>query len=326
MRMIRCIELLAGLLVGINAISVLAADVPPAGSVTEPASAAIPEIGTEVVITAPEPRYVAPTTRDRIGRIWAPVYINDKGPFRLVLDTGASSSAIIAQVAESLGIAPDPSHTVNLQGATGNVIVPTIRVDSLEMGELVLNGKKLPIVPDALGGAEGILGSEGLSDKRIRIDFRHDLITITRSRGQRADDGFYVVPFVLMRGRLITVNTLVGNQRVKAVIDTGGQTTLANLALRDALQRQRLKVGPTIDTIVGATLDEEQGEGYPMPSIHMGSIVIRVSSVTFSDLHIFKHWGLIGEPALMIGMDALGLLDTLIIDYRRRELQIKMRS
>ena len=39
-------------------------------------------------IQAPEPRYVAPTRRDRIGRIWAPVYINDKGPFRLVLDTG----------------------------------------------------------------------------------------------------------------------------------------------------------------------------------------------------------------------------------------------
>ena len=30
----------------------------------------------EVVVTAPEPRYVAPTLRDRIGRIWAPVFID----------------------------------------------------------------------------------------------------------------------------------------------------------------------------------------------------------------------------------------------------------
>jgi hypothetical protein len=29
---------------------------------------------------------------------------------------------------------------------------------------------------------------------------------------------------------------------------------------------------------------------------------------------------------MLIGMDALGLLDTLIIDYRRRELQIRMRD
>jgi hypothetical protein len=32
------------------------------------------------------------------------------------------------------------------------------------------------------------------------------------------------------------------------------------------------------------------------------------------------------EPALLIGMDALGLLDVLIIDYRRNELQLRMRG
>jgi hypothetical protein len=51
--------------------------------------------------------------------------------------------------------------------------------------------------------------------------------------------------------------------------------------------------------------------------------VIHDSGVTFADVYIFKHWKLIGEPALMIGMDALGTLDTLIIDYRRKELQIR---
>ncbi len=49
-----------------------------------PASAEL----NELTVTAPEPRFVAPTRRDRIGRIWAPVQINGKGPFRLVLDTG----------------------------------------------------------------------------------------------------------------------------------------------------------------------------------------------------------------------------------------------
>src|SRR4026209_2311683 len=57
----------------------------------------------EVIVAAPEPRYVAPTLRDRIGRVWAPVYINGQGPLRLVLDTGASSSAVTALAAERLG-------------------------------------------------------------------------------------------------------------------------------------------------------------------------------------------------------------------------------
>ncbi len=45
--------------------------------------------------------------------------------------------------------------------------------------------------------------------------------------------------------------------------------------------------------------------------------------MTFADFEIFKHWKMTEEPAMLIGMDVLGLLDTLIIDYRRRELQVQ---
>ena len=50
------------------------------------------------------------------------------------------------------------------------------------------------------------------------------------------------------------------------------------------------------------------------------------SDVTFGDMHIFEHWRLTNEPVMLVGMDALGLLDTMIIDYRRHELQIRMRD
>ena len=70
-------------------------EAPPGGEViptTTPLSlSGIDPIIDEVVVEAPQPRYVAPTLRDSIGRIWAPVFINGKGPFRLVLDTGASA-------------------------------------------------------------------------------------------------------------------------------------------------------------------------------------------------------------------------------------------
>jgi hypothetical protein len=31
------------------------------------------------------------------------------------------------------------------------------------------------------------------------------------------------------------------------------------------------------------------------------------------------------QPAVLIGMDVLGILDTLVIDYKRRELQVRTR-
>ena len=48
--------------------------------------------------------------------------------------------------------------------------------------------------------------------------------------------------------------------------------------------------------------------------------------VTFTDTAIFQHWELTTEPALLLGMDVLGLLDVLVIDYRTKELHVRFRG
>jgi len=280
---------------------------------------------TEIIIRAPEPRYVAPTRRDQIGRIWAPVMINGKGPFRLVLDTGASRSSVTLPVVEQLGLKPDESAQVRLRSVTGSATVPTIRVDTLEVGDLLINDSKLP-VSDALGGAEGVLGNEGLADRRVYIDFRHDLIIISRSHGRAAPAGFMTIPFQLEQGRLLIANVRLGAVQAKAIIDTGAEVTVGNNALRNELARHSRREHTTIDTIEGVTHDTQTGEGRKAPPIQFGPIEIQTSHMTFLDTRIFEYWKMTKEPAVQIGMDALGLLDTLVIDYRRRELQLRMRE
>src|SRR2546427_4283006 len=98
---------LAAVLAALIAVMAPARADEPAGE-PEATAPALPQ----VIVEAPEPRYVAPTRRDRIGRIWAPVLINDRGPVRLVLDTGASRSAINASVAAALGIDLSNAATV----------------------------------------------------------------------------------------------------------------------------------------------------------------------------------------------------------------------
>src|SRR5688500_9952866 len=115
----------------------------------------------EVIVAAPEPRYVAPTLRDRIGRVWAPVYLNGQGPFRLVLDTGANRSAVTQSLATRIA-APIKPGAVRLFGVTGSSVVSTIHIDSIEVGDLWLGNRHLAIVEDVFGGAEGILGADGL--------------------------------------------------------------------------------------------------------------------------------------------------------------------
>ncbi len=245
---------------------------------------------TEIVIQAPEPRYVAPTRRDQIGRIWAPVYINGKGPFRLVLDSGASRSGVTARVARALGLPPDASSPVRLRAVTGTATVPTIRVDTIEVGDILVKDLRLPILGDALGGADGVLGNEGLADRRVYIDFRHDLIIISRSRDRPADAGFMTIPFTLERGRLLVAQVQLGRVRAKAIIDTGGQVTVANLALRDALARRAKDEHVTVDQIEGVTNEVQDGEGRRAPPIQFGPIEIRSQHMTFADMRIFDYW------------------------------------
>jgi hypothetical protein len=197
-------------------------------------------------------------------------------------------------------------------------------VDTLSIGDVAVDQAILPIVPDALGGAEGVLGSEGLLGKRIFIDFRHDRINIAYSKNERSAPGFISVPFHSLRGTLVVVDAFVGQVRCKAIIDTGGQVTIANLALKEALARVGAAPRSKYDTIIGATKDIQRGELMDTPAIGLGAITIHDPGVTFGDLYIFKQWRLTSEPAILIGMDTLGLLDTLIIDYRRHELQLRM--
>ncbi|MEZ5457858.1 MAG: retropepsin-like aspartic protease [Steroidobacteraceae bacterium] len=188
----------------------------PAGTVPEPP---LPE----VTIAAPEPRWVAPTRRDRIGRIWAPVMLDGKGPYRLVLDTGANRSVIVDRVAAELGDAVKTDRKIRVLGVTGSAVVPVVRVGSMEIGDLMLAPVNLPIVPDVFGGADGILGNEGLRDKRIVIDFKRDLITVRFSKRERPGPGFQTLRIAFRHNHLITFDVMVGRVRARAILDTGAR-------------------------------------------------------------------------------------------------------
>jgi predicted aspartyl protease len=276
-----------------------------------------------VIVQENEPRYVAPTLRDRIGRIWAPVMINGKGPYRLVLDTGANSSAIIPSVVKSLGVSTHESKKVQLHGVTGSAVVPVVNADSLEVGDLYIDGATLPVVADVFGGAEGILGPKGLGDKRIFIDFRNDEIRIQRSRGESAAPGYTRLPVKFTAGQLMMFEIRIGGIRTKAILDTGAQLTLGNQALREALLR-RNKKGEAQD-IIGVTLDVQTGHSFNVPTISLGAIEVRNMRVTFGDMFIFEQWKMNDEPAMLIGMDVIGSLGSLVIDYKMRELHMRPR-
>ena len=104
------------------------------------------------------------------------------------------------------------------------------------------------------------------------------------------------------------MDAFLGGVPVKAVIDTGGQATLGNEALRTALaeRRRRQQQDAIPDDVTGATLDVQMGSRIETPSLALGEIMVRNPAMTFADFAIFEHWKMTEEPAMLIGMDVLG--------------------
>jgi hypothetical protein len=198
-------------------------------------------------------------------------------------------------------------------------------VSRLEVGDLLIGPSDLPVLTDVFGGAQGVLGIEGLANKRIYADFGHDRLEITLSHGERARRDFIVVPLTQTNNGLLVANVRVGSVRAKAIVDTGAQGTVGNMALLDALMRHPPR-NATHEEIIGVTLDVQRGDNIPAPDIDFGNMQVKGAHITFGDMYLFQHWKLTDEPTLTLGMDMLGSFDVLVIDYNRHELQIRSRQ
>ena len=291
-----------------------------------------PAHGGEILLPAPvspelledEHLYAAPTNEDGIGRIAAPVMINGQGPFRFILDTGANQSVLTKRVVDAVGLTLVPESQLMLHGVTGSLVVQAAKVDSLQTGDLIQSDLKVAVLNSVMGGADGILGTQGFGGLRVTVEFNRDRISIERSRGQRARHNEGRIPAKMRFGRLLVVNGYVGTIRVKAVIDTGAEMTLGNIALRDALLRRRKHNQVNEDVrVVGLDETSQMGRYLRTPMIRLGEAEIEGVPIVYGDIHVFKMWELQEEPALLVGMDILGSLEKLVIDYQREEIQFR---
>ena len=230
------------------------------------------------------------------------------------------------ELAELLHLTPSSEHPIGVQGVTGSAVLPAVDIETLQAGDLLLaRRQRVPVLPQTvLSNADGILGIDGLAGARIDIDFAEDRVTIGRSNDRPAASGMLTIPVRIAYGGLLTTRGMVGRQHVIAIIDTGAERSLGNLALRQALELAPQQTGETGATaVLGATPEIGEGTSLMVPAVRIGGAELKGLEVTFGDLHVFQIWNLERQPALLIGMDLLGTVQRLVIDYRRREIQIR---
>ena len=310
----------------VYALAMLVTPVSPA-CIGSAASGEAPGAAAGSIVLAPMPLpddalYASRTSADRSGRVLAAVFVNDQGPFRFILDTGANTSAVSPSLVEELGLLAAPSLEVH--GVTGMAMLPAVHVSGLRAGDIHLPSGSLPVLPgDIFGDADGILSLTAVAGLRVEVDFAHDRVTIQKSTGRPATQGYVVAKADLWQGGLLLISGRVGSIATAVIVDTGAERTLGNRALREAIVARSRPGDEFSTTVLGATAEVDAGSLFRVPRIFIGPARFNDLPVAFGDLYVFDIWALNDRPALVLGMDVLGRFERIAVDYRRREFQMR---
>lgn len=264
---------------------------------------------------------------DLVGRFTAPVHLNGQGPFRFIVDTGANRSALSRALAERLAL---PSAGEGLVHAfTGVFAAPLARVDSLRSGALAMENLNLPLIaPHMLARADGLLGVDGMSDRRLVFDFRVDQIRIEHATRPLRGGGWGAIQAERRFGNLIVADGEVGRIPVRMIVDTGANQSFANTALRDALRTRGARVQAVTGTriLAAGAAPIVLDEAIFIPRIEFDGMDLRNVVAYVDDLYIFRLWNLADVPALVLGMDLITQVRGLAIDYARGSIHFRGRS
>jgi hypothetical protein len=272
------------------------------------------------------------TAFDQASRMSVPVFLNGAGPYQFVVDTGANRSVVAQELAATLSL--DSLGPAAVHGIAGVEPAPLYRVRTLRVGGVFSTNLQLPGAPVARLGADGLVGVDVLRDRRVTLGFARNEFLISPSvlRGAMGRGGGTRLPplgdrsvTVIARyrfGQLIIVDAEVAGIPVTAFLDSGSQITVGNEALRRAILKAQPGLADRfVDApLVSATGQVAHGQFTALPPLRLGGLLVQQLSAVFADLHIFDLWGLLQQPALLIGVDVLRRFDSVVLDFGRREV------
>lgn len=251
------------------------------------------------------------------------VQVNGQGPFRFVVDSGADTSVIGAHVAQRLGL--PAASPVTLHGMTASGEVARVKVDSLGLGGSVFDQLELPVLQERDLGAAGMIGIDALVEQRLMLDFEKKVIKVEDAhRPAPRLDGEIVVVARRRRGQLILTQARANGKPVEAVIDTGSEITIGNLALRDQLRRRFGDKFTTVSVtgVTGVTVDLQM---IRIAELRLGPVVLQDVPIAFAEVPPFAVFGLSKGPALLLGTDLMETFRRVSLDFRARKVRFQLR-
>ena len=182
---------------------------------------------------------------------------------------------------------------------------------------------QMPVLPQAAIGGAGIIGIDRLHNQRLKLDFRAHRLTVEASTFEDPPPFTSKVPARQQSGQLTIVNADLAGIPVAAFLDSGAERTIGNPALHELAVLRLPKAQFFEVPIISVTGRTIPGEIAMLPVLRLGRVRLVDITVTFADLHVFRIWDL-DKPAILIGMDALSVFDSVTLDFGRAEVWFEL--
>jgi len=254
--------------------------------------------------------------RDHSGHMTVPVRLGDHGPFRFLIDTGSQNTVLSSALATTLQL--EPTSRATLIGFAGSQQAATVVIDQLDLGRRSYYGLLAPLLDGADMGADGILGLDSLQGQRVLIDFRKGLIAVNDAKALGGNGGYEIVVTARRKsGQLIMAQARIDGVATSVVIDTGAETSVGNLALRNALAHRSKGETTVLHSVTGQQVTADMGLAR---KLDIGEVSFANVLIAYTDAPPFRALGLDQRPALFLGMRDLRALDRLAIDFSTRRI------
>jgi hypothetical protein len=257
-------------------------------------------------------------------RLSVDVQVNGNGPYRFIVDSGADTSVVGLRIARDLQLPLGTPAILNAM--TARNLVDRVRVDELTLGTSTFRNLQLPALKEEDLGAQGMIGIDALVQQRLLLDFEQRLIKVEdASIPIRTYPGEIVIVARRQRGQLILTHVRAAGVPLDAVIDTGTEITIGNLALRDLLirgNRDKFIEVPVIG-VTGVTAKLQVAR---IGELQLGPVTISDVPMAFADVPPFKLFGLSEQPALLLGTDVLETFRRISLDFKARKVRFQLRK
>lgn len=256
-------------------------------------------------------------------RLGVNVLVNGHGPYRFIVDSGADTSVVGLHLAQALQLPLGTPAILN--GTTARNEVDRVKVDQLTLGQTTTSNLQLPALREVDVGGDGLIGIDALAQQRLMMDFEARTVKVEDTRvPEKHVFGEIVITAHRRRGQLILAHVMAGGVPMDAIVDTGSEITIGNLALRNKLFRRHSdKFGKL--TAIGVTGVPVELEMATVDELQLGHVILRNITIAFADVPPFSIFGLSSEPALLLGTDILENFRRVSLDFGSRKVRFQLR-